>query len=92
MLHLFHIDLIVVLVCADPFDPYDALFEIDGNDQSIIIPLNVEHDSVCRDDAGGRMAAPDARQAPVTTRSGDRSPARPLPNARSTAPRPQRDR
>ena len=31
-------------MCADPFDPYDALFEIDGNDQSIIIPLNVEHD------------------------------------------------
>jgi hypothetical protein len=58
MLHLFHVDLIVVLVCADPFDPHDALFEIDGNDQSIIIPLDVEHDSVCRDDAGGRMAAP----------------------------------
>ena len=58
MPHLFHIDLIVVLVCADPFDPYDALFEIDGNDQSIIIPPNFEHDPVCRDDASGRMAAP----------------------------------
>jgi len=46
------------LVRADPFDPHDALFEIDGNDQSIIIPHNVEHDSICRDDASGRMAAP----------------------------------
>jgi hypothetical protein len=58
MLHLFHIGFIVVLMCADPFDPYNALFEIDGNDQSIIIPLNVEYDSVRRDDAGGHMAAP----------------------------------
>jgi hypothetical protein len=40
------------------FDTYDALFEIDGNDQSIVIPLNVEHDPVCRDDDSGRMASP----------------------------------
>src|SRR5262249_46293855 len=32
MLNLFHIDLVVVLVRADPLDPHDALLEIDGDD------------------------------------------------------------
>ena len=39
MLYLFYIDLVVVLVRADPFDPHDALFEINRNDQTIVIAL-----------------------------------------------------
>jgi len=35
MLHFIHINLVVVLVRADPFDPHDALLEIDGDDQPI---------------------------------------------------------
>src|SRR5260370_1775674 len=57
MLHLLHIDLVVVLVCADPLDPHDTLLEIDGHDQPVIIALDVEDDPVGRDDAGSRVAA-----------------------------------
>jgi hypothetical protein len=57
MLNLFHIDLVVLSVRADPFDPHDAFFEIDGGDQPIVVPLNVEHNLVSRDDAGGSITA-----------------------------------
>src|SRR5579863_8154109 len=57
MLNLFHIDLVVVSVRADPFDPKDAFLEIDGHDETIIIPLHIEHDAVCRNDTGGRITA-----------------------------------
>src|SRR6266480_3377473 len=57
MLHLFHIDLVVVLVRADPLDPHDALLEVDGYDQPIIVPFDIEDDPVGRNDAGGRVAA-----------------------------------
>jgi hypothetical protein len=57
MLHLLHIDLVVILVRADPFDPHDALLEINGNDQSIVIALDVEHNSVRRNDAGSCVTA-----------------------------------
>ena len=50
MLHLFHIDLVVVLVRADPLDPHDALLEVDGHNQTIIVPLDVEDDPVGCDD------------------------------------------
>jgi hypothetical protein len=56
MLNLLHIYLVVVPVCADPLDPYDALLEVDGRDQAIIIALDVEDDAVGRDDAGSCVA------------------------------------
>src|SRR4051794_373320 len=56
MLHLLHIYLVVVPVCADPLDPYDTLLEIDGRDQAIIMALDIEDDPVGRDDAGGCVA------------------------------------
>jgi len=59
MLHLFHVDLVVVPVRADPFDPRDALLEINGNDQAIVIAFDVEHDPVGRNDARSCVAAPD---------------------------------
>jgi hypothetical protein len=43
MLHLFHIDLVVIPVRTDPFDPYDALLEVDRHGQPIIVSLDVEH-------------------------------------------------
>ena len=36
---------------ADPFDPDDAFFIVDGNDEPVVIALDVENDTVCRDDA-----------------------------------------
>src|SRR5215471_2581951 len=63
MLHLFHIDLVVILVRADPLDPHDVLFEVGSHNQSIVIPLDVEDDPVGRDDARGRIAALYVRRA-----------------------------
>jgi hypothetical protein len=36
MFHLFYIDLVVFFVSADPFDPHDALLEVDRDDLSLI--------------------------------------------------------
>src|SRR5262245_61237774 len=61
MLNLFHIDLVVISVRADPFDPDDALLEIDGDNQPVVqpvvVPLDVEHNPICQDDAGSSIAA-----------------------------------
>jgi hypothetical protein len=53
--NLFHIDL-VVSVRANPPDPHNALLEIDGYDQPIVVSLDVEYNPVCRHDAGGSIA------------------------------------
>src|SRR3990172_8765459 len=55
ILPLRDVDAIVVAVRADPFDPDDALLEIDGYDQPISVALDVEHDPLCRDDTRGRI-------------------------------------
>jgi hypothetical protein len=55
MLHLFHIDLVVVLVRADPLDPHDTLVEVRGYNQAIVVAFDIEHDPVCRDDTGRRV-------------------------------------
>lgn len=55
MLHLLRIDLVVVLVGADPLDPNDRLLEVHGYDQAIVVSLGVEHDPIGADDAGGRI-------------------------------------
>jgi hypothetical protein len=50
-------------VRADPLDPHDALLEVDGHDQSVIVPLDVEDDPVGRDNASSRVAALYIRRA-----------------------------
>ena len=57
MLNLFHIDLVVVSVRTDPLDPQDAFLEIDGHDETIVVPLHIEHDAICRNDTGSRVVA-----------------------------------
>src|ERR1700732_3911523 len=57
MSHLLHIDLVVVLVRADPLDPHDTFVEVSGYYQAIVVPFDIEHDPVGRDDAGRRVAA-----------------------------------
>src|SRR5438552_1955297 len=47
--HLPCIDLIVVPVSSDPFDPNDALLEIERGYQPITTALNVEDDPFRRD-------------------------------------------
>jgi hypothetical protein len=49
--HLYHIDRIIVAMRSDPFDPDDALLEIDGHHQSTAATLDVEYNQVCRNDA-----------------------------------------
>jgi hypothetical protein len=39
MLRLCHIDAIVVRVGTDPFDPDNALLEVDGGDPLIVVAL-----------------------------------------------------
>jgi hypothetical protein len=63
MLNLVHIDSVVVPGHADRFDPHDVLLEIAGNDQPIVILLDVEHDPIGRDNAGGSKTAPYIRCA-----------------------------
>jgi hypothetical protein len=53
MVHLGHINPVIVPVRTDPLDPYDALLEIDSYDQTICIALYVEYDTVGRHDARG---------------------------------------
>src|SRR4051794_32084805 len=51
MVHLRHIDPVVVLVGTQPFDPHDALLEVDGHHETVIIALDIEHDPLSADDA-----------------------------------------
>jgi hypothetical protein len=46
MSHLFHVNLVVVLVRTDPFDPYDTLLEVGGDNQPIFVSLDVEDDPI----------------------------------------------
>lgn len=52
MFYFRHIDPVIGLVRADPFDPDDAVFEIDRYDQAIGVTLDVEDDPLGADDAG----------------------------------------
>jgi len=58
MLDLLDVDAIVLLVRADPFDPDDALLEIDRDHQTIIIAFDIEHDPICRNDTSCRIVTP----------------------------------
>src|SRR6266851_8956977 len=51
MFDLRHIDHVIVLMRAEPLDPYDALFEIDRRDQPVTASLDVEDDALRFDDA-----------------------------------------
>src|ERR1051325_9256576 len=55
MLYLPHVDSIIVGMGADPLDPHDALLEIYGNNESVVVSLDVEHDPLSVDDAGRRV-------------------------------------
>ena len=43
VLYLAYVDPVIVLVCADPLDPDDGFLEVDGNNQTVIVALDVEH-------------------------------------------------
>src|ERR1700683_1060087 len=63
MLHLVYVDSVVVLVCTDPLDPNDTLLEVYRHDQPVVVAFNIEHDPICGDDAGGRIATLHVRRA-----------------------------
>src|SRR5581483_2242114 len=52
MLDLLHVDPVIVAVRADPLDPDDTSFEVDSDDQTIIVALDVEHYPLAGHDAG----------------------------------------
>src|SRR5438128_61185 len=52
MLNPGHVDVIVFCVCPYPFDPYDAFFEVDSDYEPVVVSLDVENDTVSRNDAG----------------------------------------
>src|ERR1700730_7097861 len=64
MSHLRHVDLVISLVCADPFDPDDGLLEIDRHYEAIVIALDVEDNPLRADDACRRIAPFHIRGAP----------------------------
>src|ERR1700687_1618497 len=64
MSHLRHVDLVISLVCADPFDPDDGLLEIDRHYEAIVIALDVEDNPLRADDAYCRIAPFHIRGAP----------------------------
>jgi hypothetical protein len=55
MLHLLHINLVIGLMRADPFDPGDALLEIDRNHEPIVVAFDVEDDPLGGDNARSRI-------------------------------------
>src|SRR5258708_55599 len=63
ILHLCHVDLVVVAMCTDPLDPDNAFLKIRCNDQTIIVALNVENDAFCSHYAGVAILALDLRHA-----------------------------
>jgi hypothetical protein len=62
MSHLGHIDLVIGLVGADPFDPDDCLLKIGRHHKSIVIALNVEDNPLRVDDARRRITALNVRR------------------------------
>src|ERR1700732_206700 len=64
MSHLRHVDLVISLLCADPFDPDDRLLEIDRHHEAIVIALDVEDNPLRADDARRRIAPLHIRGAP----------------------------
>jgi hypothetical protein len=59
MSYLFHIDLIVIPMRANSFNPCDALLEVDCHHEPIVVPLDVEHDSVRRNESPLEVVAVD---------------------------------
>jgi hypothetical protein len=45
VLNLSDVDLVIVLVRSDPFDPGDRPFEIDCHDKAVVITLDIENHS-----------------------------------------------
>jgi hypothetical protein len=63
MSNLCHIDLVIGFMGADPFDPDDALLEIDRHHEAIIVALNVEDDPLRVDDTRRRVTPLDISRA-----------------------------
>jgi hypothetical protein len=55
MLYLFHVNLVVRLVRADPFDPDNAFFKVYRHDKAIGVALHVKDDAISAYDAGRRI-------------------------------------
>src|SRR5688500_6608728 len=53
--YLRSVNTIVILVCADPLDPDDTLLIVDGGHKAVVVALNIEHNTLSRDDARGRI-------------------------------------
>src|SRR5712671_733204 len=51
MSHLGHIDLVIGLMGANPFDPDDCLLKIDSHHKTMVIAFNVEDNPLRADDA-----------------------------------------
>jgi hypothetical protein len=43
MPYLADIDLVIIFVRADPFDPHDSLLEVYRRHQPVIVPWTVKH-------------------------------------------------
>src|SRR6266540_4058794 len=59
MTHLRDVDPVILAMCAQPLDPDEALVEVDRNNKPVAIAPDVEHDSICCNDTGGRIEALD---------------------------------
>jgi hypothetical protein len=77
MLHLAHVDAVVVRVGPDPFDPDDGLLEIDRRHEAIVVALDVEDDTVGCDYARRPVQSLDVRRfARESSFSASRNPSR----------------
>ena len=55
MLYIPHVDPIVIAVRPNPLDPDNAFVEVDRDDQSAGVPLDVEHDAIGRHNTRRRV-------------------------------------
>jgi hypothetical protein len=68
MLHLGHVDPVVLGVRAEELDEHDLRRIVDRHDQPVGVPLDVEHDALVADDARGPVPAPNmVRPTPLRT-------------------------
>src|SRR6185437_7209285 len=61
MVHLPHVDPVVVLMRADPLDPDDALLEVNRRDQPVVVALDVEDHTLGGHEPWNHSSAGEAR-------------------------------
>jgi hypothetical protein len=59
MLDLLCIDFVILTMRPNPLDPDDSSLKIDRCHQAICVPLDVEDDTLCIDNARGSIRSPD---------------------------------